>query len=260
MKKILPYLLAILLFVIVIFAINPHYLADIFGMFNQGASAPTNKTSSEQQSATPSVSWKTISDKDTKGLWQFSATYPVLDTSFNNVTAGIDSQIQSKIQSIEYQDTAIATSTGTSTLPFSPPMLNITILAEATTSTKFNTVSILYSTEVDGGLLAHPFTDYESETFSISNGSSKNLNSFFTDPNYLNAISEDSTSALKNYYSAQGNADVSFLDNNTGLAPSTDNFNVFMISNDNLVLQFKEYQLGSRPYGAPRIYLPLSNL
>ncbi|MEI8337788.1 MAG: RsiV family protein [bacterium] len=260
MKKFIPYIVGIVILISVLFVINPKYF-QVFYSYIFNSKNDTESQPIEKENFAPTVNFKTITDSDPNGKWKFSATYPVFDSTLGKKWSAINSRIEAEVQVIKLKnidDTADDVSS--TSLPFKPLIVEITLTSDATTSSKFGTASVLFSTFVEGDLLAHPYTSFESHTFNVSDASEKQLSDFFTTTDYLNQLSKTSTNELKDYYTAQGNDDNSFLDNNDGLTASSTNFNVFMFSDNSLILQFEEYQLGARPYGAPRIEVPLSSL
>lgn len=256
MKKIFPYIFGSVVLIVVLFAINPHYFNILFSYFSpQETDIDIHQT---VQNTSPVVSFKTITDKDNSGRWTFKATYPVFDNTLGKKFSAINSQIEAEIQVIKLQTTD-SVSGDISPENKSPSLtpFEITLTSDATTSEKFGTVSVLYSTFVDGGLLAHPYTNFESHTFSSSDGTEKTLKDFFNASDFFSNFSKKSTEELKKYYFAVGNSDTSFLDNNEGLVATSSNFKIFMLTDSDIILQFEEYQLGSRPYGAPRIEISI---
>ncbi len=261
MKKIIPYIVGVVILIVVLVAINPHYVQILVSYVLNTKSAEQNiSTTQTTQVFTPTISSKTITDKDPGGKWTFSATYPVFDSTLGNKWGAINSQIEAEVQVIKLQITGdVSSNISPENTPPSLSPFEIALTSDATTSEKFGTVSVLYSTFVGGGLLAHPYTNFESHTFSLSDGTEKKLSDFFRPVDFLNNLSKNATGELKKYYSQTGNTDTSFLDNNDGLVATITNFDTFMFSDSSVILQFKEYQLGSRPYGAPRIEVPISN-
>ena len=260
MKKFIPYLVPIIILIVVLFSINPHYF-QIFYSSIFGSKNVEEAPSIVVQKISPVISFKTITDADPAGKWKFSATYPVFDNTLGKKWSAINSQIEAEVQVIKLKNIESTMDDPTlNNLPYKPLQVEITLTSDATTSEKFETVSALFSTFVEGDLLAHPYTNFESHTFNVNDATEKQLKDFFTTSDYLNQISKNATAKLKDYYLSQGNEDVSFLDKNDGLTELDSNFNLFMFSDDNLILQFEEYQLGSRPYGAPRIEIPLFSL
>ena len=263
MKKVIPFIAGVIILVLVLVAINPHYFQIFYSyIFNSKSTEQmATTTPAVVETVVPTITFKTITDQDPGGKWKFSAKYPVFDSTLGPKFSAVNSQIEAEIQVVKLQVTGDVS--GDISPENSPPSISpfeITLTSDATTSTKFGTASVLYSTFVDGGLLAHPYTNFESHTFSLSDGTEKQLSDFFTSSDYLTKISEGSKVALVNYYSGMGNSDTSFLNDNDGLSATTTNFDNYMLSNDSLILQFAEYQLGSRPYGAPRIEVPFSDI
>ncbi len=260
MKKFIPYLVGVFVLMFVLFVINPRYF-QIFYSSIFGSKNIENVPSAVVQKTSPIINFKTITDADPNGKWKFSATYPVFDSTLGKKWSAINSQIEAEIQVIKLKNIeSTSDDSSFNNLPFKPLVVEITLTSDATTSEKFGSVGVLFSTFVEGDLLAHPYTNFESHTFNVNDATEKQLKDFFTTSDYLNQISKNATSKLKDYYLSQGNDDVSFLDKNDGLTEADSNFNVFMFSDDNLILQFEEYQLGSRPYGAPKIEISLSSL
>ena len=260
MKKFIPYIVGIFILIIVLFAINPRYFQIFYSLFF-GSKLEEVLKPEEVKKNNPTIIFKTITDVDPDGKWKFSATYPVFDNTLGKKWSAINSQIEAEVQVIKLKNIASASDDlSSNNLPYKPLLIEITLTSDATTSEKFGTVSIQLSTFVEGDLLAHPYTNFESHTFNINDATEKQLKDFFTTSDYLSQISKNATDKLKEYYKSQGNEDVSFLDKNDGLTEADSNFNVFMVSDNSLILQFEEYQLGSRPYGAPKIEIPLSSL
>ena len=263
MKKIGPYVVGLAILILVLLILNPRVVQVVFSYIlnSKKTEQKVSTTATTKQTFSPSVTFKTVTDSDSGGKWTFSATYPVFDSTLGQKFNAINSQIEAEIQVIKLQTTSsLSEDTSPENVPPKLTPFGITITSSATTSAKFGTVSVIYSTFVDGGLLAHPYTNFESHTFNLNDGTEKKLNNFFSATDFLNKLSSASVLGLKKYFSSMGNSDTSFLDNNEGLTASSTNFSVFMLSNDDLILQFAEYQIGSRPYGAPRIEIPYSNL
>ncbi len=263
MKKVTPYIAGIVILILVLIVINPNYFQVLSSyIFNsRSTQEPVVAEPTEVQKNVPVIKFKTVTDTDKAGKWKFSATYPIFDDTLSKKFSAINSQIEAEVQVIKLQNTdSLSSDISPENVPPALSPFEITVTGEATTSEEFGTVSVLYSTFVDGGLLAHPYTNFESHTFNLNDGTEKGLGDIFSEKDLMERLSKSSVSKLKEYYSAMGNSDTSFLDGNDGLTATSTNFNVFMLSDENLILQFEEYQLGSRPYGAPRIEIPFSGL
>ncbi|MFA6463682.1 MAG: RsiV family protein [Candidatus Paceibacterota bacterium] len=260
MKKLIPYIIGFVVLIGVLVAINPRYF-QIFYSYIFNTKSVDEKNIVEDKKIVPVIQNKTITDTDPLDKWKFTATYPVFDNTLGKKWSAINSQIEAEVQVIKLQKTGdVSSNISPENAPADLRPFEITITSDATTSEKFGTVSVLFTTFVEGGFLAHPFTNYESHTFGLNDGAERSLKDLFTGVNFFSKLSDISTLKLKDYYLSAGSADNSFLDKNDGLTGVDSNFSTFMLSGDNLILQFAEYQLGSRPYGAPRIEIPISSL
>jgi|GEM_PF-1809527 len=125
--------------------------------------------------------------------------------------------------------------------------------AEATLSFRLGTVSVLETQFVQGNaFMTHPYTTFYSAVYRLKDGSLLKLDDLFRkDTDYLKNLADFSNTELHKTF------EYASIEN---VAPSNESFKHFIVRDDGLLIQFEEYQLGSRLVGTPQVLIPWNQL
>lgn len=134
----------------------------------------------------------------------------------------------------------------------------LVITPDITSDTK-NIFSVKFEFFTEKEHEAHPNSVFGSYNFSYDSWLPFELkNMFDTTSSYLAAISEFCRKDLKKQFN-ELNKEMS-VDLNKGTEPTAENYRIFNLSGDRLLITFQYYQLGPRTLGAPVVSMPLTNL
>ena len=138
----------------------------------------------------------------------------------------------------------------------------VDIVATSSISKKFNSVSVEFDVFISSESMAHPsFERDRTVHFDLKTGDEKNYLDILGGDriNLLNKLSLISREKLSNLLKINQNSGVSDTFEK-GTSPLEENYKNILLGDDGLMVNFREYQIGTRPYGAPQIFISYQEL
>jgi len=108
--------------------------------------------------------------------------------------------------------------------------------------------------------MAHPMTTIQSFNFNLADGNYIELSDLFkSSSDYLKYISDECINQLTAKAEKEGYTNINDMIT-SGASPNANNFSVWNIKDDNLVLTFNPYQVAPYVFGSQSVSIPLSNM
>ncbi len=119
-------------------------------------------------------------------------------------------------------------------------------------------ISLLFNKEEFYAGYAHPKHTLSSLNYEFKSGRNADISELFkSDSNYVDVISNYAYRLfLHQIQSGQLGSTKEYLDQEGGVAPKLENFEVYGITDQALIVDFQEYQVGPYVAGQPRVVIP----
>jgi hypothetical protein len=115
-------------------------------------------------------------------------------------------------------------------------------------------VSVRFSMQGYLAGMVHPYHQHDVVNYDIDNNAELSLSDLFTpNSNYLDIISQYTRDELKKHLTIKDMID-------EGTAPKADNFSVWNLKSNGILITFEEYQVAPYVYGAQTVLVPYSVL
>lgn len=141
-------------------------------------------------------------------------------------------------------------------LPLKTDSNNLEINYKTFSATK-NIISIRFSIYTFFYGAAHPFTTYQSLNYDVSKGKVLSLNDIFKSNDYLQFLSTYSKKVLTQKLSKAGSPTEP---DSEGIKPIAENFKIWNITPNGLLLTFPPYQVAAYVFGPQEVLIPYSEI